>query len=256
MTTPKRSPGAHDICIHPNDMHRHTCHSQTSEIDSADAAARGDSRPTGMHVLIHVSTQCFCSYVLMWETNTCGNLSKAVIGGTATLKVLVLPCPCLHQELLITCLPQHREWDTGRARTRRQHEELSPANNFDMLPCCRFRNVAPRASRRCAEPPRVWYTEGHNDKTAHNAVTSRQVQLDRSTHARKRAGGSLWHCTPHSRQLLQSVLIRFYPWKCSRDFAISLGSFLTWCDLGDFDSPAISVALSKALSRLAETQGN
>ena len=149
MTTPKRSPGAHDICIHPNDMHRHTCHSQTSEIDSADAAARGDSRPTGMHVLIHVSTQCFCSYVLMWETNTCGNLSKAVIGGTATLKVLVLPCPCLHQELLITCLPQHQEWDTGRARTRRQHEELSPANNFDMLPCCRFRNVAPRASRRC-----------------------------------------------------------------------------------------------------------
>ena len=155
-----------------------------------------------------------------------------------------------------TRLPRHQEWDTGRARTRRQHEELSPANNFDMLPCCRFRNVAPRASRRCAEPPRVWYTEGHNDKTAHNAVTSRQVQLDRSTHARKRAGGSLWHCTPHSRQLLQSVLIRFYPWKCSRDFAISLGSFLTWCDLGDFDSPAISVALSKALSRLAETQGN
>ena len=109
MTTPKRSPGAHDICIHPNDMHGHTCHSQTSEIDSADAAARGDSRPTGMYVLSHVSTQCFCSYVLMWETNTCGNLSKAVIGGTATLKVLVLPCPCLHQELLITCLPQHRE---------------------------------------------------------------------------------------------------------------------------------------------------
>ena len=68
-----------------------------------------------------------------------------------TLKVLVLPCPCLHQELLITCLPQHREWDTGRARTRRQHE-LSPANNFDMLPCCRFRKVAPRASRRCAVP--------------------------------------------------------------------------------------------------------
>ena len=125
--------------------------------------------------------------------------------------------------------------------------------------CCHVvasENAAPRASRRCAEPPRVWYTEGHNDKTAHNAVTSRQVQLDRSTHARKRAGGSLWHCTPHSRQLLQAVLIRFHPWKCSRDFASSLGSFLTWCDLGDFDSPAISVALSKAWSRLAETQGN
>ena len=170
--------------------------------------------------------------------------------------MFVLPCPCLHQELLTTSLQQHQEWDTGRARTRRQHEELSPANNFDMLPCCRFRNVAPRASQRCAQPTRVWYTEGHNDKTAHNAVTSRQVQLDRSTHARKRAGGSLWHCTPHSRQLLQSVLIRFYPWKCSRDFAISLGSFLTWCDLGDFDSPAISVALSNALSRLAETQAS
>ena len=140
--------------------------------------------------------------------------------------------------------------------TCRQHEELSSANNFDMLPCCRFRNVAPRASRRCAEPPRVWHTEGHNGKTAHNAVASRQVQLDRSTHARKRAGRSLWHCTPRSRQLLQSVLIRFHPWKCSRDFAISLGSFLTWCDLGDFDSPAISVALSNALARLEETQGN
>ena len=129
---------------------------------SADVAARGDSRPTGMHVLLHVSTQCFCSYVLMWETNTCGKLSKAVIGGTATFKVLVLPCPCLHQELLITCSPQHREWDTGRARNLpRQHEELSPANNLDMLTCCRFRNVAPRqAGRRCAEPPRVWYTEG------------------------------------------------------------------------------------------------
>jgi len=176
MTTPKRSPGAHDICIHPNDMHGHTCHSQTSEIDLADAAARGDSRPTGMYVLSHVSTQCFCSYVLMWETNTCGNVSKAVIGGTATLKVLVLPCPCLHQELVITCLPQHREWDTGRARTRRQHEELSPANNFDMLPCCRFRNVAPRASRRCAEPPRVWYTEGHNDK-----LPIMLVQVDKSS---------------------------------------------------------------------------
>ena len=65
-----------------------------------------------------------------------------------SLKVLVLPCPCLHQELLITCSPQHREWDTGRARNlRRQHEELSPANNFDTLPCCRFRNVTLRASK-------------------------------------------------------------------------------------------------------------
>ena len=82
------------------------------------------------------------------------------------------------------------------------------------------------------------------------------LQVDKSsvtgvcTHARKRAGGSLWHCTPHSRQLLQSVLIRSYSWKRARDFAISLGSFLTWCDLGDFGSPAISVALSKAWSRL------
>ena len=149
-----------------------------------------------MHVLLHVSTQCFCSYALMWETNTCGKLSKAVIGGTATFKVLVLPCPCLHQELLITCSPQHREWDTGRARNlRRQHEELSPANNFDMLPCCRFRNVAPRASRRCvlshqeSGTPRGTMTK----LSIMNAVTSRQVQLDRSTHARKRAGGSFWH---------------------------------------------------------------
>ena len=130
MTTPKRSPGAHDICIHPNDMHRHTCHSQTSEIDSVDAAARRDSRATCMHVLIHVSTQCFCSYVLMWETNTCGNVSKAVIGGTATLKVLVLPCPCLHQELLITCLPQHQEWDTGRARNLPTTRRAQPSEQL------------------------------------------------------------------------------------------------------------------------------
>ena len=105
ITTPKQSPAAHDICIHPNDMHRHTCHSQTSEIDLVDAAARRDSRASSMHGLIHVSTQCFCAYALMWETNTCRSLSKAVIGGTATLKVLLLPCPCLYKELLITRLP-------------------------------------------------------------------------------------------------------------------------------------------------------
>ena len=100
MTTPKPSPAAHDICIHPNDMHRHTCHSRTSAIDLVDAAARRDSRATGMYVFIHVSAQCFCSYALMWEANTRRSLSKAVIGRTTTLKVFVLPCPCLHQELL------------------------------------------------------------------------------------------------------------------------------------------------------------
>ena len=176
---------------------------------SADVAARGDSRPTGMHVLLHVSTQCFCSYVLMWETNTCGKLSKAVIGGTATFKVLVLPCPCLHQELLITCSPQHREWDTGRARNlRRQHEELSPANNFDMLPCCRFRNVAPRKqaedvlSHQESGTPRGTMTK----LPITNAVTSRQVQLDRSMYTCKKACWRIalaLYSTPHSRQLLQ-----------------------------------------------------
>ena len=44
MTTPKRSPGAHDICIHPNDMHRHTCHSQTSEIDIQPMQLREEIR--------------------------------------------------------------------------------------------------------------------------------------------------------------------------------------------------------------------
>ena len=223
-----------------------------------------------MHVLLHVSTQCFCSYVLMWETNTCGKLSKAVIGGTATFKVLVLPCPCLHQELLITCSPQHREWDTGRARNlRRQHEELSPANNFDMLPCCRFRNVAPRASKQASKQAEdvLSHQESGTPRGTMtklpitNAVTSRQVQLDRSMYTCKKACWRIalaLYSTPHSRQLLQSVLIRGYPWKCSRDFAVSLGSFLTWCDLGDFfGSPAMSVvALSNAWSRLAETQGN
>ena len=94
-----------------------------------------------------------------------------------------------------------------------------------------------------------------------NAVTSRQVQLDRSMYTCKKACWRIalaLYSTPHSRQLLQSVLIRGYPWKCSRDFAVSLGSFLTSCDLGDFfGSPAMSVvALSNAWSRLAETQGN
>ena len=94
--------------------------------------------------------------------------------------------------------------------TCRQHEELSPANNFDMLPCCRFRNVAPRASRRCVLSHQESGTpRGTLSKLLIiNAVTSRQVQLDRiCTHTRKRAGGSLWHCTPHSRQLLQSVFV-------------------------------------------------
>ena len=182
---------------------------------SADVAARGDSRPTGMHVLLHVSTQCFCSYVLMWETNTCGKLSKAVIGGTATFKVLVLPCPCLHQELLITCSPQHREWDTGRARNlRRQHEELSPANNFDMLPCCRFRNVAPRASKQASKQAEdvLSHQESGTPRGTMtklpitNAVTSRQVQLDRSMYTCKKACWRIalaLYSTPHSRQLLQ-----------------------------------------------------
>ena len=41
--------------------------------------------------------------------------------------------------------------------------------------------------------------------------------------------------------------------------AVRLGSYLTWCDLGDFffGYPAMSVvALSNAWSRLAKTQGN
>jgi hypothetical protein len=83
-----------------------------------------------MYVLSHVSAQCFRSYVLMWETNTCGNLSKAVIGGTATLKVLVLPCPCLFQELLITCLPHHQEWDTGRARNLPSTRRAQPSEQL------------------------------------------------------------------------------------------------------------------------------
>ena len=125
--------------------------------------------PVCMYVLSHMSTQCFCSYVLMWETNTCGNLSKAVIGGTATLKVLVLPCPCLHQELVITCLPQHREWDTGRARnlpTTRRAQPSEKLRHAAML-SLQKRGTARKPKMR-AEPPRVWHTEGHNDKTAHN----------------------------------------------------------------------------------------
>ena len=155
---------------------------------------------------------------------------------------------------LLTAASRMGHWQGQNPPTTRRAQPSKQLRHAAML-SLQKRGTA-RKPKMCAEPPRVWYTEGHNDKTAHDAVTSRQVQLDRSTHARKRAGGSLWHCTPHSRQLLQSVLIRFYPWKCSRDIAISLGSFLTWCDLGDFDSPAISVALSKAWSRLAETQGN
>ena len=155
---------------------------------------------------------------------------------------------------LLTAASRMGRWQGQNPPSTRRAQPSEQLRHAAMLSL--QKRGAARKQKMRAEPPRVWYTEGHNDKTAHNAVTSRQVQLDRSTHARKLAGGSLWHCTPHSRQLLQSVLIRFHPWKCSRDFAISLGSFLTWCDLGDFDSPAISVALSKALSRLAETQGN
>ena len=66
------------------------------------------------------------SYVLMWQTNACSNLSKAVIGRAANLEVLVFPCPCLHQELFSSST-------LAGSETCREHEKLSPANNFDML---------------------------------------------------------------------------------------------------------------------------
>ena len=217
-----------------------------------------------MHVLLHVSTQCFCSYVLMWETNTCGKLSKAVIGGTATFKVLVLPCPCLHQELLIT---SHRSIENGTlAGPETCADNTKSSAQRTTSTCCHV--VASETWHRAQAEDALSHQESGTPRGTMtklpitNAVTSRQVQLDRSMYTCKKACWRIalaLYSTPHSRQLLKSVLIRGYPWKCSRDFAVSLGSFLTWCDLGDFffGSPAMSVvALSNAWSRLAETQGN
>ena len=198
---------------------------------SADAAARGDSRPTGMHVLLHVSTQCFCSYVLMWETNTCGNLSKAVIGGTATLKVLVLPCPCLFKELLITCLPYRMgHWQGQKpAPTTRRAQPSEQLRHAAML-SLQKRGTARKQAEDVLSHQESGTPRGTMTKLPiTNAVTSRQVQLDRSMYTCKKACWRIalaLYSTPHSRQLLQSVLIRGYPWKCSRDFAISLGSKL------------------------------
>ena len=169
MTNPKRSPGAHDICIHPDDMHRHTCHSQTTEMDSADAASRRDSRATCMYVLIHAGTQCFCLYALMWEA-THTSQSKQICHwwdnnaqGACTSMPMLTP-RALNYSLAETSRMGH--WQGQNPPTTRRAQPSEQLRHAAMLSLQKHGTA--RKPKMRAEPPRVWHTEGHNDKTAHN----------------------------------------------------------------------------------------
>ena len=113
---------------------------------------------------------------------------------SATLKVLVLPCSCLHQELLTTCLPQHQEWDTGRARTlptTRRAQPSEPLRHAAML-SLQKRGTARKQASKQAEDVLSHQESGTPRGTMTklpitNAVTSRQVQLDRSMYTCKKA---------------------------------------------------------------------
>ena len=92
---------------------------------------------------------------------------------------------CAHKSPRYSLVETSRmgNWQGQNPPTTRRAQPSEQLRHAAML-SLQKRGTARKPKMR-AEPPRVWYTEGHNDKTAHNAGTSRQVQAEQG-HRHKR----------------------------------------------------------------------